>query len=259
MGEPVYVSIAEAAERIGCTNETVVNLLKRGALRGNDASNMRRAYVDRESLDVFCTAIPDYESQLKEIKALKKELKDTREGLEVGIIRNQFMSWRDAIEINKRFFDAVARVCLTPRDSEILIRALYGRSYSEISEEFGLPKARCRQIIEKSLRKLRQAPKYETLCGILEHYRELVSMKNKKNLEDNSDNSSLLYTSIPLEQFSPRAQIVIRAIGLSTIGDLINNPKNSLIRMRNMGRKTLGEIDTFMQTLGPEIYTNWIK
>lgn len=259
MGEPVYVSIAEAAERIGCTNETVVNLLKRGALRGNDASNMRRTYVDRESLDVFCTAIPDYESQLEEIKALKKVLKDTREELEVGIIQNQFMSWRDSIEINKRFFDAVAGICLAPRDGEILLSAINGCPYSVIAEKFGLPRTRIRQIIEKSLRRLRQVPKYNTLCGLLEHYRELISMKNKELLEGYSDDSSLNYTPIPLEQFTARAQNVIRSIGISTIGDLINNPKNSLMNMRNMGRKTLREIDSFMQTLGPDIYTNWIK
>lgn len=259
MGEPVYVSIAEAAERIGCTNETVVNLLKRGALRGNDPSNMRRTYVDRESLEVFCTAVPDFDAQLKEIKALKKELKETRERTEADIIQTQFQSWRDSYDINKRFFQAMASVCLQPREAMMLYKALRGYSYSELAEEFGMSNARCKQIIEKSLRKLRNVPTYETLCGLLESYKILLAMKNKELLEESSSDNTYKHTPIPLEQFTIRVQSVIRSCEFTSIGDLISYPKRDMMKLRNMGRKSLDEIDSFMQTLGPEIYTNWIK
>ena len=85
----------------------------------------------------------------------------------------------------------------------------------------------------------------------LEHENECL----KKGIpcEAKPEDNPVFNTKIEDCDLSVRAITCMRALGAKTFGDAIKMGKSELLRVRNMGRKTISEIEEFAKTNGLEL------
>jgi hypothetical protein len=154
---------------------------------------------------------------------------------------------------------------LTERESRLLISVVNGYNICKLGEKEDLTRERTRQVIEKAQRRIvgniRNSKKYEVLkaeVDLLEF--EYLDLKQKiknirlKNADIISDKISFLdinskYKRIILidEDFSVRTINCLKAAEIDNLFELLNFNKNDLMKFRNFGKKSLREIEGYLE------------
>lgn len=139
-----------------------------------------------------------------------------------------------------------------------------GMTYDDIAEEFGLTRERIRQIIAKGLRKLRHPARAAILKQGIHLYSESRNYYNseKARLIFEAEKTKAMYEvsgtrsfdvrdlSINELDLSVRAYNCIRRAGILTIGDLLDTDLDTIIKVRNLGRRSLEEICEVLKKKG---------
>lgn len=96
----------------------------------------------------------------------------------------------------------------------------------------------------------------ETLGERIENEKKLTLEERRKYLEETDDICKLLSTKVVLASYkdyrgneknlSVRALNCLYAANIKTVGDLVTYTKTSLLKLRNFGKKTLWELDDFI-------------
>ena len=108
----------------------------------------------------------------------------------------------------------------------------------------------CKQHLHRQL-----CPWREENHVLRSRIRELEKMNEKLKLGiplEPQVGNPLLEKEVVECDFSVRALNIMRHIGIETVGDLIKTRRIELLKCRNAGRKTLAEIDEFIETNGLE-------
>ena len=169
---------------------------------------------------------------------------------------------------NERLEFLLTKLVITDREEKI-IRLYYidGKTFEEIGREFGITRERIRQIQEKAIKKLKLFKKYfyDGKWCLME---ELAKEEHQKYLEtqksywkyESAKQYILQYESgvfLPIREqkienldLSMRSYNCLKRIGIRTIGDLLNFTYNDLIKIRNLGRKSMKEILDKIHDLG---------
>lgn len=170
--------------------------------------------------------------------------------------------------------DSILDAALNKREQR-LIRMRYeqGMSYRSIGEAFGVGSERVRQIKVVAVNKLREAKYYLRLCAVpkIESIRLLSKTKElirqKEELEEKieylsglvSEEKMAAQIETPLDASISELNIPIRALnclaihGINTIGELLGYTKSELREFRNLGAKSVMDIEQALNARGYEL------
>lgn len=189
-------------------------------------------------------------------------------------------------------FDIV-RICRYPsttRGEAMVSLLLAGKDVKTISEQFGVTPERVKQIMDKELRILQcEATIYTRLKEENESMREQIqTLKNNvASLESAIVDMKIRHTDINIEKVPVDAQeniltkklvdcfLSVRALNclksysekingewvdkpIETVGELARLHKTDLLKIRNFGKRTLNELDDFLNSIGLKWGTNYI-
>lgn len=279
-----FISTSEAAKIAGVTSQTIRNLCKAGTLTYQKRRKL--FYPSREDVEKHAATIRDVqaiETDIEQYKKtiesesyrLKSELQDMqakyRERMyhlemfpkRVEVIKDTLLAVIDGV---RRYAD-YADSNITSRDINIVWDALQGKSFEEIGE--GLrPSLTCesaRQAWRKTLRR------FVFVKGAFFHLNsendELKEILKEKNdeiarlhaqlegrqavIDDETHKmSKLLATSVWDCDLSMRTLNTLRNADVETLRDLVHLHRGDLLKFRNFGKKSLTELDEFLEHYG---------
>ena len=167
--------------------------------------------------------------------------------------------------------DVMAR-CLTERENKILqMRYEWNMTLEETGKECGVTRERVRQVEAKAIRKLRfQMYKGTIMCvpkaewrkaqNEAEHYKaqaeylqsELDKIRNitPEQRTEAEKKGTLLETSIDELNLSVRSYNCCKRAGINTLGDLCGKTYTEMTKVRNLGKRSLQEIESKMNEYG---------
>lgn len=137
---------------------------------------------------------------------------------------------------------------------------------NEIAKSYGVTKERIRQIKAKAIRKLRSRircyilPSTATPAAFIELTNELDRYKHLceqyamhldkylgiRKVKEELDNEDILGTPIISLNLSVRSYNCLNRAGIKTVGDLVGYSSGDLAKLRNLGRRSLTEIETIL-------------
>lgn len=281
------IQVTEAARRLGVNRQTLENWGKDGSLKIRTMGKTGNAHwVDEATIEAMADTADDVAKAQEAIKAMAAELQQRKHELKERVrdIRN------DIIFVNKAgtycyaqdFYlsipDMMHRLgVITARETEIVIRIIQGDDMEEIGNYYGLTRERIRQIFYKALRRsvdmksiLERLPQAEKDSAELEYLRKkskqdderIIELEEKLNLppsqRQETADRELMMTRLVDCNLSVRALNCLKAADIETIGDLVQLKKVTLLQFRNFGKKTLRELDDFLESLhltwGTKVY-----
>ena len=275
MIEEKYISRIEAAKKFGCDKQTISNWLSDGLLQGKKINGM--TYITRESFNAIMDedkdslhppmTVQEYREKVAYQNAYFTEKIEKIK--EKGLKRIQEVAFFGVKMKPKELVELLCQTTntnLSDREKYILQASLY-MSIPEIAKDVNLTPERTRQIFEKSNRRLM---KHNYRIEELEEENKELEEENKKlteraykqhlhiqDLQSNTNKKqsllnrkqSLLNRKLTDFEFSERVINIFNATNIQTIGDLCGNTRRELMRYRNLGKKSMNEIDMFMDRL----------
>ena len=166
---------------------------------------------------------------------------------------------------------------LSWREQEILRGILALRPFEQLAVEFGISPERIRQIFRRALRRVVRfrytitdelaAKEEEIKRLILENERlngEVFRLQHPELKDVENVDNALYRFGEPFTKriedcyFSVRLYNCLRMNQIETVGDIVSFKRIEYTRIRNFGRKTLDELDTFLETnnLSYAMWTN---
>lgn len=165
---------------------------------------------------------------------------------------------------------------LSERERLVLTDRVNGKSLEAVGEEYGVSRERARQIEGKAMRKLRRSERSRRLllgdAGLADIAAEFEKKKEdamlvyEKILAARDDLVKRVMEIVPSAgvdikepaqsieietvDFTVRAYNVLRRAGIKTLGDLAGWSKVELMARRNMGRRTLNEVEGKLESFG---------
>ena len=267
------ISRSEAASILGVSPQTISNYITKGILAGTRRGSY--TYVFRKSLEKACVESRDAKAAKEEFDQVHEHyVKKKKELTDMGneIIKD-FNLMNKAYSLRSEFFEAICRMCgasddindenFSRRTATIVEMWLRGQDYSYIAQAHGLTKERIRQIIAAGLYRMPKWKDYvETAkrCNTLEKKMKEMSSENTILKEENhklreqlmlKENpkmvNPILKKPIHETELSTRAMNCLIAADIKTVYDLTNITRDRLMCLNQMGRKTVTEIEEFMQ------------
>lgn len=287
MAQGKLITRKEAADYLGVCPDTIVNMIKRGILH-NPKTGDKAWYLYRdEVVSIGAVNASHIENKFNEVKQLQEDLNAEQERLrqelktykELSVKSEEYKKITNTYISNIEYFwKKVIPDCNT-RNIEILQSFVNGTSRLELSENYGLKSERVRQIIEKELRKIRYRLEYyfdleyqlkdsesiiynlqtdiKVLNRIIENITNQVKEKDielqtlKKDFEVHNYTMKLLDNPKLSEMdFSKRAMNVFNSLEIETLKELLTVKKEDLLKFRNIGVKTIYEIEQILKERG---------
>ena len=280
------ISAQEAANRLGVTRQTILNWAKSGVISvKRDGHKGLPHLVDWETLEPLCGTVQEmlaakewFELRTKDYKDATNELetliKDTYDEI---IARKRIVPFVDA----RDFYLSIPKMMqelgvLNEREAKVVTMLIEGKTMEEIGEDLYISRERVRQIFFKAIRKSSHIAhlkeeldayeqlkkKYATLQEAVnvmdDDFKEYVRMKvEAKTMDDDpvelsKEDEFLNFLSTPLSEFdfSVRCLNCLRYADIRTIADLVRLQKRDVLCLRNFGKKSLTELDDFIEEKG---------
>ena len=280
------IKLNEAAERAGVSRQTMTNWGLSGAIKIRKMGERSSGYwVDADTIDAMADTMEDIEKTktmlASEQEELRKQYKEEHDTLR-DIQRELFMAKKFGTGLMcKEFYLAIPKMLqelgvLKEREAGIMVRIIGGDNLGWIADDYGLSRTRISQIFFKGCRKARELENLkDTVDKAIEQQDELEylrkKMKEKESyimkLEDmlNMKHTSDVEIDRSLEMkrlvdcnLSVRALNCLKSIDFETVGDLVKVRRGELLKIRCFGRKTLTELDEFLDFLGLEWGTKFL-
>ena len=141
---------------------------------------------------------------------------------------------------------------LEPRELKVIELTLQGKSLSEVGEKVSLTRERTRQVLEKALHRIQGYPNEVQMKDKIIHEQEQIIQELQKQLSDMGVSTIpcgqqfILQTRLQDLPFNVRTLNCLKAAEIETVGDLVKTPRESFLKFRNFGKKSLEELDDFL-------------
>lgn len=162
-----------------------------------------------------------------------------------------------------------------PSREALMIRMAYQEQleFKEIAKEFSITRARVQQIVAKGIHRLKSRSKYLELGDLAypetkakEDYNNYIQLMQDSWTYDSAveyinnhkpeNYTFMLPSDIYDLNFSTRTYSCLIRSHIFTVEELLSKSKEDLFKIRNLGRKSLKEIEIKLEKLG-YIYPNW--
>ena len=280
------IQVAEAAKRLGVSRQTLMNWSSDGIIDvRNIAGSNKSLWVDWEALEKLAPIMTDIEKARLALEKQREEMKEEykRNSACLTEVRNNITGIERLGRLSTKmdFYESIPHIMyelglINGREMNVVLSIIYGNTLEAIAEQHGLTRQRILQIYAKALRKSKEIGKFkddvlslETTREELERAkstilylnRELASYKRLEDMENKTmdekvtalaetDNMIKLLTTRLVDcELSVRALNCLKCIDVDTIGDLVQLNKTDLLKLRNFGRKTMYELDDFLESL----------
>ncbi len=269
------IHITEAAERIGVSRQTLKNWCDNGTIpshkMGKTEDSSRSVWVDCDTIDALADTMRDVE-RARDI--LKKEVEHYNSKVSLfskvsyNIRHDVFLIGKVGSAVRrKEFYLSIPRMLasigtINDREADIMCQVIDGRELALIAVDYGLTTTRILQIFLKGCRKAAELKDIKSQLDELKRLIvEVAELKTViKNLSKDEHNDHLRQID---DSFRSKVSQRISACGLSTrtlgclvgagiytVGDLCKKHKLDLLSIRNFGRKSMAELDDFLEEMG---------
>lgn len=274
--EQKYIKLLDVAQKFGVTRQTIRNWIEKGLLAAVKIDNSH--YVTLQSVkaieDKFSAVVVQegaLEAYLTSLNTLAKEYEKSVKDYRSAITGNESLA--RTRYIIARFIPIVYDLLCdglptSSRGDLVLQRVIEGTDMLSISRELCLTPERVRQILEKEMRSIRE--KASTYHALIQENAKLekentILRLNAKNIEEVVDKyavqdvpDNILTIKLVDCNLSVRALNCLNAFRkfvdgkyvispIETIGDLTRVNKIDLLKQRNLGNKTLMELDKILR------------
>lgn len=257
----------QAAEFLGVSPQTITNWVESGLLGGYNDKKSRRFYVNGDDVrryfdkyKLIAVSESIIEDRLVELRKCSRQVEKKMESLA-----------SDAFNIscfnNDDFGVAMCKlmcslVYIPERYVRIMRKFLTGSKIGVIAQEFDLTAERVRQIVVRCMRKLCLA--LDEVNAKLSENDSLKSendfLKARNAILEGADKKEELGLVAPVILLQPlvdfnlsvRCMNVLYSNKINTLGDLVRLDRDNVLMLRNLGKKSLSELDDLLEKLGLE-------
>lgn len=272
----------EAARLLGVSTQTVTSLAKRGALTMAKVGQFQYYNYDEViALVPKCGNIRDVEASIAAVeKDLQADLGRAISESRIQQVRREFIesiaggnsTLTNFAELAGGLYKALLACSdesenVTERENEIVMDALRFVPMHVTAQQLGLTVERVRQIRNRAIRRIihfsqKTRKDYEamrrTRDEASEQAKRLVEenatlmAENKRLRESGGDEKTAISMKTDVRDlgFSVRLANHLKAADINTVADIIACKRHSIARIRNLGRKSLIELDTWMDANG---------
>ena len=280
------ISRQEAADLLNVSGQTISNWVEKGVLNGHYSCDGRKTMlIDRKSIEKYFDTLEDLAFMEKRIAFQKKTLKEESDALENSLkdmTKAKYLFGKGIPEFYLRdIFSCVLYVAgdeiLKERETKILNQLMSGRTLEDVAEYYYLSRSRILQIVNKAINKIstmKSWPKvhdeYKRICD--ENHRILVLLESQQNrikglemqlgLQVKTDGgesgvpgcskmelAEVLGRRLVDQNLTVRCLNCLVAADIETVGQLIRLTKTDLLKCRNFGKKSLIELDDYLNSL----------
>lgn len=275
------LTYTEAADILGVHRQSVANYVDRGILSRSTAN---KKAVTRESVENLMKQHHDFVLIAREVKELQERLQE--EKAELAEARSNVKSKIEFHKAKGITHQNIGYICdallvyldafgekLTSREKHIIKAVFAHTDLTVLGEDLGLTVNRVREIFQKVLRRLAYSTRFAEIKQEHAAMKELICVKDEQiaalrarveelkhqlHVEEIMAGNDESYVSVPKEWMkkineiglSVRAYNCLRAGGLEFAYELAFLSLKDMMRWRNLGRKSLNEIDLVKGKLG---------
>lgn len=265
------ITIKEAADILERPQRTIRDWIDNDVIKGHKVKSM--LYVDSNTVFALKDTEADIdhaiEQRQKFLEKVKEEIKEWEE-----IFGNcPYYKLGVLVDILTTYSDGV----LNYREKMIFFDVLRGSYMKGIGEKLGLTTSRVQQIFAKASHKLQaSASSYVQMsnekAALIEDVEQLKQelAKNKVLIDDyrnrlnvsqkqiEAEDDGILSKSISDCNLSVRALNCLKCADIDTVYKLTQVRREALLQFRNIGRKTLNELEDFLYSIGRTWGDKWI-
>ena len=287
--ESRMISRQEAAEILRVDPQTITNWCNKGVLRAKQVGKWLMVDRDTiTKLFDSLQDLAESEKVIMELKqdnyAKMRELKQANEEWQKDVaFVNGMEKPSRLVRMIQSLIDSIDNEIMGERERNILKEYLDGSEFEAIGDEYGLTRERTRQIVEKAMRKLGSLEPYGDVLNrcndteaenkmmrslLKKQDAELAELREKLNIkveheknktseekamgelsEQEKEILGLFNTRLVDLNLTVRSLNCLKAADLETFGDLVKCKKIDLLKQRNFGKKSLGELDDLLETM----------
>lgn len=276
----------EAATLLNVSGQTISNWVEKGILNAHYSCDCRNTMlIDRKSIEKYFDSLEELAFMEKRITLQKKTLRGVTNNLEKELedmTKAKHLFGKGVSEFFLRdIFNCVLHVTgdelLKEREKDILKKLMSGLTLKDVAECYCLTPSRILQIVNKAISKIytmkswpqmheeykRVSAENQRITAMLESQRlrnkELEAQLGMK--ETIGDEISLVpgYTKVQLAKtlatklancnLTVRTLNCMKTADIKTVGDLIKYTKVDLLKQRNLGKKSLRELDDLLDSM----------
>ena len=276
MAKKTFIPASKAAKLAGVTTETIRNLCKAGTLQHQirgilyyvSKADVLTYKQDIEAIHEATASITEYRAKIeKDARELRTKHADYKERMmmlemfpkrivaTLELLKAVVYNYRDINE---------AHDCFDPRYADVVLAVLNGKPYSEIAERMKLKEPSIAAIWRKALRKFEYTMnRIDVLEQTIKEKDALIAEKNdiirelngrnavtKEEINEENRLRNLLETKLIDFDLSVRALNCLKCAEVYTVGDLVRYYRTDLLKFRNFGKKSLTELDEFLENKG---------
>ena len=282
------IKVSEAAEMLGVHRQTLENWGARGIIKIKKSSKDGRAHYVSESV------IKQFADTTKEIaatrEALNAELAEAK--AEYDKVQAEILDIRKELQLHQKignsllmreFCLAIPKVLedlelISTRSQHIMTLVINGEDCRSIGNRFGISRGRVAQIFyagcKKALKladlkkdleeldtlRLDSAKLKECVRALSEENERRKEIQNKpidaEGYQMLENKVKMLDVRIKDCGFSLRSTNCLQAADVNTIGELIRYSKAQVLKFRNLGKKSLNELDDYLEINNLEFGTD---
>ena len=253
------VSRKEAAEFLNCSQQTVSNWVNDGILKGHNIDG--RLFVDANTLDAIVDNVNDIENSKTKIAELRNQLDEERKKLE-----NELTSKREELLLCKSVLGGITRSTvsslvstykslLAESEVDVIKSVLCCGNIEDVAKKYEIDGTHVLRIFEKGCKRLRYV-NFDKMNEELSFFKQRVNELENENqnlrngiaVSTNNTRNKFLDEKISDCDLTVRAINQLRCMNVETVEDLVKLKRTDLLRQRNMGKKTVSEIEDFLYT-----------
>lgn len=267
---------------LGVSTQTVTNLAKRGALTMAKVGQFQYYNYDEViALVPKCGNIRDVEASIAAVeKDLQADLGRAISESRIQQVRREFIegiaggnsTLTNFAELAGGLYKALLACSdesenVTERENEIVMDALRFVPMHVTAQQLGLTVERVRQIRNRAIRRIihfsqKTRKDYESMRRTRDEASEqakrlveenaTLMAENKRLRESGGDEKTAISMKTDVRDlgFSVRLANHLKAADINTVADILASRRHSIARIRNLGRKSLIELDTWMDANG---------
>ena len=257
------ISRQEAAELLDCQPQTVSNWVEKGVINGHKVGG--HLMIDRNSIEQYFDSLKDLADMEKRIKDLKSELNEKYEEMKATLdeLRIPILPSDRVMHVFRENQMTMIRFWgtnLNEFERIILEKITKGESTKVFETNYGLSHERVVQIGLKAAAKISDMADFKQMVHdhqILQKENDQLCKQNaylKERLSEYENERKIAFSIFQKRMcdlpFASKTVNALKNINCETLGDLVKLDKTDLKKVRNIGNKSLTEIEDFITSHG---------